>query len=139
MPAVKGAITEVKGARELGMSTEILWVPFINAIQAVAPQGWRLSSVSTAAPTPTEVPAGTTDPLVTAGMGTMTFTGRATTVPDVGAWLDALSAVPGFADATFSTAEISDDEGVVYYETTGTVQLTEAVLAKRFAAEEAQP
>lgn len=137
VPMVKSQIAAVEQARLLGTSTEILWPQYMRAIQAVAPTGWRLESLSTLTPTPLTPAAPATNPLAAPNVGTITFTGRATTVPDIAAWLDALDSIPGFSDAYATSAQLSVNEGSApYYETSATVQVDTSVFAQRFAATE---
>ncbi len=55
-------------------------------------------------PTPLGDGGVATDPLVTPGVGSISFTGRADTMPDVAAWLDALNSIPGFSGATLTSS-----------------------------------
>ena len=57
-------------------------------------------------------------------------------MPDTAAWLDALSTVPGFVDAWFSSATIGDQDGTTVYTVNATVQLDNTAFAHRFAATE---
>ncbi len=50
--------------------------------------------------------------------------------------MDALNAIPGFHDATFTTAAVREDNGKVFYETESTVQVDTQAFANRFAAED---
>lgn len=132
VPQIKGQIANAQSALEVGTSTEVLWKPYIQAIQAVAPTGWQLETFATQMPTPLGDGGVATDPLVIPGVGSISFNGRADTVPDVAAWLDALNAIPGFSGATLTSASVTDDNGVSYYETATTVQVDASAFAERF-------
>lgn len=136
VPLVKGQIADVEAAREYGMSTEVIWVELLSAIQAVAPENVSIATLTISAPSPTQAAAPPVNPLVTSSIGSITFTGTSTTLPDVAGWLEALNSIPGFSDADFSSAEISDNEGVVGYDLTSTVQIDATVFANRFVATE---
>jgi Tfp pilus assembly protein PilN len=137
VPRVKGQIAAVEQARLLGTSTEVLWPTYLRAIQAVAPEGWTLDSLTTLTPTPLTPASPATNPLAAPNVGTLTFTGRAATLPDVAAWLDALDQVPGFSDPYVSSAAITTNEGAApYYATSATVQVDSTVFAQRFATDE---
>ena len=138
VPQVKGQIAAALSGRELAMSTEVLWSDYLRAVQSVAPDGWVLTSLTTAMPTPVTLPVGPTNPLGGSSVGSISFTGRATTLPDIAAWSDALDSIPGFSDAYFTSAEITDESGVVFYSVASTVQVDERVFALRFVAEEGE-
>jgi hypothetical protein len=74
-----------------------------------------------------------TDPLAAPSIGAINFTAKALTIIDTSAWLDALKAVPGFADASFSSEALSENNGVVYYTVSASVQINDKALANRFA------
>lgn len=134
VPQVKGQIAAARQARELSMSTEVLWPDYIRAIQAVTPEGVSLSQLSTEMPSPTVGMSLSTSPLDAAGVGAITFNGTSRTLPDLAGWMDALDAIPGFASATYTTAELTDQEGVVVYQIAAAVRLEESVFASRFLA-----
>lgn len=136
VPLIKGQIAQAEAARAYGMSTEVIWVDLLRAIQAVTPPGVSIESLTITAPSPILASVAPTDPLATGSIGSITFVGSSPTLPDVAAWLDGLDSVPGFSNAAFSTAEISDDEGVVSYETTSTVQFDESIFSHRFDLKE---
>lgn len=138
VPQVKSQIGAVKASLVFGTSAEVMWRPYIQAIQAVAPEGWMLTSFQTAMPTPMAPGSVTADPLATPGVGTISFEGRATTVSDVAAWLDALDSIPGFFGATYSSSTLADEQGVAYLQTSVTVQVDAAAFAHRFADKEAK-
>ena len=136
VPQIKSQIEAETQARGIATSTEVLWKDYVEAIQAVAPAGWQLSSFTTAMPTPTDPGLTSPDPLVTPGVGTVTFDGAATAVPEAAAWIDALDSIPGFSGATLTTVAAADDEGTTYYATSGSVQVDASAFANRFAEEE---
>lgn len=137
VPVVLDRLDSLEQARLTGMSTEVLWTPYIGAIFAVMPPGVQLSSITTSGATPVLAPAAPADPLQEPSVGTVAFTGRSLTVPDTGAWLDGLSSIPGFQDAWVSGVETKeDDEDGVYYEVTSRVQFTVDAYAGRFSETE---
>jgi hypothetical protein len=72
-------------------------------------------------------------------VATITFGASSLTVPDTAAWLDGLSTVPGFVDAWFTTASLTEANGVAFYTVGATVQVSADAFANRFApAEEGQ-
>lgn len=135
VPQVLGALDQAKTARTLGMSTDIAWKSYFDAIAAVLPANVNIDSLAANVATPlapaTGVPA---DPLQTASIGQLSFTGRTSTVPDTAAWVDALNSLPGLSDAWVSTASITEDEHGIYYTVTATAQVTDLAYSGRFAA-----
>ena len=136
VPEVLGQLEIAKSARALGMSTEVLWPNYFGAIAAVAPPGVSIQSFAVAGATPTQLPGESFDVLRDAGVGTITFTAESLTVPDTAAWLDGLATVPGLADAWFSSASVTELNGVIYYSVSATVQVDELAYADRFAVAE---
>ena len=57
VPVVLGALDRARTAREVGMSTEILWRPYLNAIAATAPEGVRIENLRYQGSTPMVLPA----------------------------------------------------------------------------------
>lgn len=143
-------------ARGLSTSTEVLWSPYLDAIAEVSPDTVSITSLDYTGATPDTAAAGPADPLQGPSIGTLTFEARAATVPDMADWLDALEAVPGFADPWYTVAEHEAEEGeaevlwtelgavgigddvqdVTFYAITFTVQVTEDALSRRWETTE---
>ena len=49
------------------------------------------------------------------------------------AWLTALATVPGFQDAYFSTASITEVDGSIFYTVASSVQVNDSAFSNRFA------
>ncbi|MGW6130586.1 PilN domain-containing protein [Cellulomonas sp. NPDC055163] len=137
VPVVLDRVDALTRAQKTGMSTEILWTPYLSAILSVLPEGVQLSSITTSVATPMAAPGMSTNPLHTPeNVGTVTFVGRSTTVPNAAGWIDGLETLPGFQDAWVSSVETKEDDEVgVYYEVLSTVQLNVDIFADRFAAD----
>ena len=132
VPQVLGALSQTQDARRVGMSTDVAWRSYVDAIQAVLPADVSLETYAVTVATPMAAPGLPTDPLQSPSIGQIQFTGRSSTVPDSAAWLDALNSIPGFADATVSSVAVAGDEGGDYYTTTSTVQVTDLAYSHRF-------
>ncbi len=135
VPALLGRINDVETDRAVGMSTEILWKDYLDALRAVTPEGVSYDTITVAAATPMQGAPAATDVLAGPSIGQIDFTARSLTLPDTASWLDAIRTVPGLADPWFSTATVTDDEGAVYFQVTATVRLTDVALANRYALE----
>lgn len=138
VPKIKQQLADTYAARDFAMSTEIMWADYLGAIEAVAPEGWTLTTMTAAFPTPmqdTSVPA---SPIAQPAVAQIQFQGKSLTLPDISLWLEAMASVPGFSDPSFSAAELTEDDGTVYFETTATVQVNEQAFALRFVETEGE-
>lgn len=138
VPLVRDQLETIRGARELAMSTEILWADYLAAVAATTPEGVSIETIAVAVPSPMEVPVAPLDALQGASVATITFATNSRTLPDTAAWLDGLASVPGFVDAWFTSASITETEGVAYYSVSGTVQVDASAQAQRFAPTEGE-
>jgi hypothetical protein len=85
------------------MATDILWYGFLSDLSLTTPKGVSLESLEMTlddSGTPTAV----ADPLTPAGLGHVTFTGKAQHFPDVATWLEAVGSVHGLDGSTLQTA-----------------------------------
>lgn len=135
VPIVLAALSRARDAREVGMSTEILWKSYLQAIAATAPAGVRIDSLLVQGATPMLGASAPTDALAAWSVKTVTFNAESTTLFDTEAWLRQLVTVPGFADPWFSQATLDEKDGVIYYTVSATVQVNEDAYSQRFAAE----
>lgn len=137
-PRLKSRIGEIESARAYGMSTEVLWKDFLAAIQAVVPAGVTIHTLTIDVPSPGMSSLTPANPLAASSIGTISFTGQSTTIPNVGAWLDALETIPGFSDPAFSTLAAIAVNGLTVYDVSSTVQVDETIFARRFEQTEAE-
>jgi Tfp pilus assembly protein PilN len=135
VPVVLDALSRATSAREIGMSTEILWRQYLQAVAATAPEGVRIENLKSVSATPMALPAAPTDTLSAAGISMITFTAQSATIPDTEAWLRALATVPGFSDAWFSQAVLSETGETPMYNVAAAVIVTSDGYAQRFSAE----
>ncbi|WP_258723184.1 fimbrial assembly protein [Cellulomonas sp. NS3] len=133
VPRVVNDLRRATEARTLGMSTEVLWKQYLDAVAAVLPTNVSISTFTVAQATPVTAPEAPADPLATQGIGTITFTSTAVGLPDNAAWIDALNSVPGFYAANATAEALGEDDGVVAYTVSSTVQVNETAFALRFA------
>lgn len=136
VPLVLNELAAVEEARLFGMSTEVVWTPYLQAVAASAPEGVSLDQLAFTGATPTDAAPDSTNPLAAAHVGAITFTARSLNLPDTATWIDNLAAVPGFSDPWFGSAQVSDEDGIVYYSVTGTVNVNEQAYAERFVVVE---
>lgn len=138
VPQTLAAIAAAESARQQAMGTEILWPDYLEAMRAVTPPGVSYDTIAVNAGTPAQPYAATNDALNPASIGQITFTARSLTLPDTAAWIDAIETVPGLTNPWFSSATLSEEEGVVYYQVAATVDLLPSALSGRFDPEAAQ-
>jgi Tfp pilus assembly protein PilN len=137
VPVVLSQLDSIRAARELGMSTEVLWRDYLSAIAAAAPEGVSIETMAILTSSPMELPPPPLTPLDEQAVGTITFTANSLTLPDTAQWVESLAAVPGLTNAWFSSATITEEEELAYYSVNGTVQITVDARANRFV--EAEP
>lgn len=136
VPLVLDQLESIRTARELAMGTEVMWQDYIAAIAATAPEGVSIESANVTAPSPMEPAPIAADPLVGDAVAGITFSANSRTVPDTAAWIDGLNSVPGLADAWFSSASVTEVDGVVFYSVSGTVQVHADARSGRFTTTE---
>lgn len=131
VPQVLGDLATIKQARLYGMSVETLWRPYISAVAATAPAGVSIETISMTLVTAASA-AVTTVPGAEPMVAQVTFDARSLTLPDTAAWLDGLDSVEGFSKAWFSAASVNEENGIVHYVVSGSVDVTYDALALRF-------
>lgn len=136
VPQVLGSIKLTTDARLAGTTTEVLWEPYMDALTAVLPADVSIEAITVTAATPLDGPLAPSDPLQAPSVGSISFQGRSTTIPNTAAWVEALATVPGFSDPWVSSVSVTDEDGSVFYTVSSTVQLSDAVFAHRFVATE---
>lgn len=137
VPAVISQVEAAKAVQATAMSSDVLWAPYLNHIAASYPQDvWlRDLNVSVAAPgasVTSGVPAtgAAATPSDTIGMITFNGTGRAH--EGTAAWLDVMSATPGFANPLYSASTRNEVEKQVVVDFTTTVDITSDALSHRY-------
>jgi cytoskeletal protein RodZ len=130
--AVQDDTNMVKAAQEVGTSTEIDWQKYLEAVQTTLPANVVLTSVNIEAGSPLQSYAQATVPLQGARVATLSFTATSPTLPQVPAWLDSLTGLPGYADA--SPGSVTRDESTGDYKVDITMHISDAAFTNRFAA-----
>lgn len=115
VPVVMAALDRETTVRGYGMSTEVLWRPYFDAIAATAPPGVRIENMKVAGATPLSQTAAVLDPLAATGAATVEFTAQAATVADIETWMDGLALVPGFSVPWYTEAMLGAPQEVPMY------------------------
>jgi len=135
VPVVLGQLARARDARELGMSTEILWAPYLGAIGTVMPAGVTITQVVMDGATPQLAPAPPMHPMQGVSVSTVRFEARSTEMVDTAAWIDALNGVPGFQEAWVAVADVDERAGETVYKYTSSVRVSPLAYASRFVEE----
>lgn len=131
---VKNEITLLSAAQAVGGATEIAWPSYLAQIQATLPAGVTISSITIDQASPIEDYTQADTPLQGARIGTVTFTAQSETLPSVPDWLDGLTALPGYTDATPGTVSLEED----VYEATVIMHIDQRAFSNRFALTEGE-
>jgi Tfp pilus assembly protein PilN len=126
VPRLVNLIQAAGTARERAMSQDVLWYGFLSDLSVTTPKGITLTGLQVSLDKPTPV----TDPLVPTGLGTVTFTGTASHIPDVAAWLDAVAHIHGVDGSSLQSVTRDDGDGTLKFSTT--VQVTSKALTHRY-------
>ena len=124
----------VKAAQQVGVSTEIDWETYLLAVQGTLPASVVIESVIVDSASPILLYPQPTVPLQGARVATVDFTASSTVLPDVPAWLNGLTTLPGFADALPGSVTLDETTGV--YAVAIKMHVNEAAYAERFASKE---
>ncbi|WP_167050528.1 hypothetical protein [Salinibacterium sp. ZJ77] len=127
-------IAEGEAAVRVGGSTDIDWSSYFRQLQALLPGDVTLTTITVESADILEPYEQSEVPLERPRIATLTFTAESPVVPSIPSWIESLTALPGFADASPSGIV---SQGDVYL---GTVVLhinTDAY-SQRFTAEEGE-
>ncbi|RZS56453.1 hypothetical protein EV141_1917 [Microcella putealis] len=132
--AIASMVDMIGVAQQAAGLTEIQWTEFIGTVQSTLPGEVTIVEFDISSATPLRPISPSTDPLIASRVATVIFTAESVDLPNVRQWLDALSAVPGFTDATPGTVQLNDSTG--RYDTTITMGVNEDAWSDRFAPED---
>lgn len=135
VPVVVNGLKRATDARTLGMSTDVEWKGYLDAISAVLPPNVSISTLTVVQGSPSLAAPSPADLLLDQGIATITFSTRSTSLPDASSWITALDSVPNLYGATFSSETLGDENGLAGYSVTSTVQVGSGALSGRFAAD----
>ena len=131
---VQDELATVEAGQRVGAATEVDWKAYIDKIEASLPDNVAIMEVEIDAASPLTDYAQPDAPLQGVRVATLRFGAWTTALPDTDAWLVALSALPGHADANPDT--IKFDEETQLYETYVTMHIDERAWSERFVSEE---
>jgi hypothetical protein len=129
--SVQQEVSLVEAAQQVGTSTEIDWQKYLNEVQTTLPANVILTSVTIEAGSPLQSYAQASVPLQGARVATLSFAATSATLPEVPAWLNSLTGLPGYADA--SPGSVTRDDTTGAYTVAITMHINEAAFTNRFA------
>ncbi|HEX7405507.1 MAG TPA: hypothetical protein VF307_06245 [Candidatus Nanopelagicaceae bacterium] len=127
---VQNEIANIHAAQQVGTSTEINWEQYLTLVQATLPPNVTLDTVNIDSATPFAPYTQATAPLQGSRIATLSFTARSSTLPEVPTWLNALTTLPGYADASPGSVTRSDTGA---YSVNITMHINQAAFTHRFA------
>jgi hypothetical protein len=130
--SVHDKLGTIEAAQEVGTSTEIDWKKYLSAVQATLPANVKIDVVTIDSASPLAAYVQSTLPLQGSRVATLSFTAASSTLPEVPAWLDSLTSLPGYTDA--SPGSVTLDAATGAYTVDITMHINEAAFSKRFAA-----
>ncbi|WP_209561716.1 hypothetical protein [Frigoribacterium sp. PvP032] len=130
----KTDITLLTAAQAVAGATEIAWPSYLAQIQATLPAGVTISTITIDQASPIADYTQSETPLQGTRIGTVTFTAQSETLPSVPDWLDGLTTLPGYTDATPGTVAL--EEGV--YAATVVMHIDQRAFSNRFAPKEGE-
>lgn len=101
----------LQAAQTVGGSTEIAWGEYLRTVQASLPEGVSVIGVTVDSAGPMKPYAQASVPLQGERVATLTFDAQSSTLPTVPDWLDALSKLPGYVDATANSVTLDSSTG----------------------------
>lgn len=107
---VQSGIREGDAAVRVAGSTDLDWQSYLTQLQATLPANVALTDISVDTADPVTPYAQSEVPLEGERIATLSFTATTNELPSIPGWIDALSTLPGFADATPGSLEF--EEGV---------------------------
>ncbi|GAB3403947.1 hypothetical protein GCM10027515_15310 [Schumannella luteola] len=99
-------------ALQVGGSSDIDWAGYISQLQANLPAGVTITSITADSQGIEEPYTQPSTPLEGSRIGTLTFSAESPTAPSIPDWIDSLSTLPGFVDATPTSFSRDESTGV---------------------------
>lgn len=124
----QGKVDLVDAAREVGGSTDVDWPTYLGAVALTVPSGAQLSGVTVDSASPVIAYAQAQAPLEGQRVATLTLTATSSSLPSVPTWLNNLTKVKGYEDATAGTVALSS--GV--YTATVTLHINEKAFSNAY-------
>ncbi|RKR75522.1 hypothetical protein [Frondihabitans australicus] len=105
---VQDQVDLVQASLKVGGSTDIDWPGYLAAVALTVPSGAQLSGVNVDSASSVQAYAQASSPLEGQRVATLTLTATSTSLPSVPTWLENLTKIKGYEDATAGTVALSD-------------------------------
>ncbi len=132
---MQSQVDGVKAARIVGMSTEVDWKAYLTEVKGKLPADVSINTVTLDSASPLLPYAASTVPLQGPRIATVNLLLTSPKLPTVPAWLESLSTLPGYADATPGSVTLVEGGS---YQVSLTMHVNEEVFTHRFAGEDAE-
>ena len=129
--AAQNQVDLIKTAQQVGASTEIDWMEYLQKVQGTLPADVVITGVNIDSSTPIELYAQATASLQGPRVATIVFTAKSPSLPVVPSWLDALKTLPGYADALPGSVDLDTSSNL--YTATITMHVNEKAFSHRFS------
>lgn len=128
-PRIIKQVEAAEAARAQAMGQDVAWYSYVDSLTRALPAGAWLSEVQTAtAPVAASGAAGT----AASSIGSVSISAKSLNYEDVAAYLDALAALPGVADAYLTSSTQDDSTGTPVVTFSMTAQITADALSHRY-------
>ena len=126
---VQEEVHTIQAAQEIGTATEIDWQRYLTLVQATLPKNVAIETIKIDSATPFAPYTQATAPLQGTRIATLSFTAISPTLPQVPAWLIALTSLPGYADASPGSV-VRNESGT--YAVSITMHINKVAFSHRF-------
>ena len=129
-------IASILAAQKTATAQEILWIPFLTALESTLPAGASLDAANTQIDTPLGTAAGPTATTSVPLEGPRIATAQVTVLiaqADIPAWLNTLPHIKGFVDATPDSVTAPTTTGGGLYSLVVTIHINSDAVSNRFA------
>ena len=127
---VQDELATVEAGQMVGAATEIDWNAYLDLVEASLPANVAVVEIAIDGASPLVDYGQPSAPLQGMRVATFTFGAATATLPDTDAWLVALSALPGYADANPDSITVDEETGL--YKTVVTMHIGEGAWSQRF-------
>lgn len=127
---VQDELATVEAGQMVGAATEIDWKAYLDMVEASLPANVAVLEIAIDGASPLVDYGQPSAPLQGLRVATLTFGAATTALPDTDAWLVALSALPGYADANPDSITVDEESGL--YKTVVTMHIGEGAWSQRF-------
>lgn len=126
-----GSYDNSVAARQYVGATDIEWASQLSALMGALPDdiAWDAVQVSQATPLSGSITAPTV--FTNLGVGTLTFSGTSLEPVTVAEYIEAVDALPGYADTWIDAEQIAGADGAVFWSYSGTTTVTINALSGR--------